>query len=120
MKPRTKGRSISECLEMHLSRKVAESVKPNFEDVFFGTRESLDIIRQISLIFAAHDSPNRGSKWTSDSNTSAAIFGAVIAILHKSMPLASAEDANFEAAYASGLKTGALISEVMKGKVPSA
>lgn len=68
------GRSISDLLEIHLNKRMAEYTKPTFEEVFFGQTHSLEVLKTYALIFSGLSGPN---DWRDNEVTRATINAAI-------------------------------------------
>ena len=114
----TSGRSISELLEMHLNKNLVEKVTPKFEQVFFGTPQSLELLRNYALVLSTYDKQN---DWREHEATQAGILAAITALNARFFSLdtekfgvgADASDpkvAELNAAWGAGAQLGTLLA----------
>lgn len=80
---RQSGRSISDLLAIHLNKNLPAKLVPKFEDVFFGTPESMEMLKNYAMIFSACA---QGKDWREDELARAMIRGAFSALNRSQLP----------------------------------
>jgi hypothetical protein len=80
---RKTGKSISDLLDQHLNKNLPARLVPKFEDVFFGTPATMEMMKNYAMIFSACA---RGRDWRTDESARACIVAAIRALNEGLMP----------------------------------